>query len=108
MYFCGQSDGIMFTFFNVIFLAVTACPVDPTVFYLGAALGIFVTVICAQAIRNFSVRDHHLVLEKKHSQDSAAVELNYAAKGLRMKSGRSGHSVYSEARYFSFTDPNNH
>ncbi|KAL6479791.1 hypothetical protein MHYP_G00108240 [Metynnis hypsauchen] len=54
------------------------------------------------------VRDHDSVMENKASQDSAAVELNYAAKSLRMKSGRSGHSVYSEVRYFSVTDPNNH
>ncbi|KAL6479764.1 hypothetical protein MHYP_G00107970 [Metynnis hypsauchen] len=54
------------------------------------------------------VRDHDPVMENKASQDSAVVELNYAAKSLRMKSGRSGHSVYSEVRYFSVTDPNNH
>ncbi|XP_036423837.1 uncharacterized protein LOC118806514 [Colossoma macropomum] len=82
--------------------------VNPTVFYLGAALGICVIVICAQAIQNCSVRDHDSVVENKPSQDSAAVELNYAAKSLRMKSGRSGDSVYSEVRYFSVTDPNNH
>ncbi|KAL7863546.1 hypothetical protein SRHO_G00125300 [Serrasalmus rhombeus] len=85
-----------------------ACPVDPTVFYLGAALGICVIVICVQAIGNCSGRDHDSVVENKASQDSAAVGLNYAAKSLRMKSGRSGHSVYSEVRYFSVTDPNNH
>ncbi|KAL6479794.1 hypothetical protein MHYP_G00108270 [Metynnis hypsauchen] len=45
------------------------------------------------------------VVENPTSQDSAAVELVYAAKRLRMKSGRSGHSVYSEVRYFSVTDP---
>ncbi|KAL6479786.1 hypothetical protein MHYP_G00108190 [Metynnis hypsauchen] len=55
-----------------------------------------------------TVRDHDSVVENKANQDSAAVELNYAAKSLRMKSGRSGHSVYSEVRYFSVTDPNNH
>ncbi|KAL6479772.1 hypothetical protein MHYP_G00108050 [Metynnis hypsauchen] len=55
-----------------------------------------------------TVRDHDSVVENKACQDSAAVELNYAAKNLRMKSGRSGHSVYSEVRYFSVTDPNNH
>ncbi|KAL6479777.1 hypothetical protein MHYP_G00108100 [Metynnis hypsauchen] len=57
---------------------------------------------------SITVRDHDSVVENKASQDSAAVELNYAAKSLRMKSGRSGHSVYSEVRYFSVTDPNNH
>ncbi|KAL6479784.1 hypothetical protein MHYP_G00108170 [Metynnis hypsauchen] len=81
---------------------------SPTVFYLGAALGICVIVICIQAIQNCRVRDHDSVVEIKANQDSAAVELNYAAKCLRMKSGRSGHSVYSEVRYFSVTDPNNH
>ncbi|KAL6479768.1 hypothetical protein MHYP_G00108010 [Metynnis hypsauchen] len=55
-----------------------------------------------------TVRDHDSVVENKPSQDSAAGELNYAAKCLRMKSERSGHSVYSEVRYFSVTDPNNH
>ncbi|KAL7886259.1 hypothetical protein AOLI_G00065540 [Acnodon oligacanthus] len=83
-------------------------PVSPTVFYLGAALGFCVIVICIQAIQNCSVRDHDSVAENKPSQDSAAVELSYAAKSLRMKSGRSGHSVYSEVRYFSVTDPNSH
>ncbi|KAL7863540.1 hypothetical protein SRHO_G00125240 [Serrasalmus rhombeus] len=65
-------------------------------------------VICIQAIQICRGRDHDLVVENKASQDSAAVELSYAAKSLRMKSGRSGHSVYSEVRYFSVTDPNNH
>ncbi|KAL7863519.1 hypothetical protein SRHO_G00125030 [Serrasalmus rhombeus] len=53
-------------------------------------------------------RDRDSVVENKASQNSAAVGLSYAAKSLRMKSGRSGHSVYSEVRYFSVTDPNNH
>ncbi|KAL7863530.1 hypothetical protein SRHO_G00125140 [Serrasalmus rhombeus] len=87
---------------------LTARPIDPTVFYLGAALGICVIVICAQAIHNFSGRDRDSVVENKASQNSAAVGLSYAAKSLRMKSGRSGHSVYSEVRYFSVTDLNNH
>ncbi|KAL7863520.1 hypothetical protein SRHO_G00125040 [Serrasalmus rhombeus] len=108
MYFCGLDRQNAMDFSTATFLAVTASPVDPTVFYLGAALGICVIVICVQAIRNCSGRDHDLLVENKASQDSAAVELSYAAKRLRMKSGRSGHSVYSEVRYFSVTDPNNH
>ncbi|KAL6479770.1 hypothetical protein MHYP_G00108030 [Metynnis hypsauchen] len=108
MYFCGVGVRNTITFSKGTFLAVTEGPVDPTVFYLGAALGICVIVICIQAIQNCRVRDHDSVVENKASQDSAAVELNYAAKSLRMKSGRSGHSVYSELRYFSVTDPNNH
>ncbi|KAL7863524.1 hypothetical protein SRHO_G00125080 [Serrasalmus rhombeus] len=108
MYFCGLDRQNGMDFSTSTFLAVTASPVDPTVFYLGAALGICVIVICGQAIRNCSGRDCDSVVENKASQDSAAVELSYAAKRLRMKSGRSGHSVYSEVRYFSVTDPNNH
>ncbi|KAL7863538.1 hypothetical protein SRHO_G00125220 [Serrasalmus rhombeus] len=105
MYFCGVGVGNTITFSKGTFLAVTA---SPTVFYLGAALGICVMVICIQAIQICRGRDHDSVVENKASQDSAAVELSYAAKSLRMKSGRSGHSVYSEVRYFSVTDPNNH
>ncbi|KAL6479782.1 hypothetical protein MHYP_G00108150 [Metynnis hypsauchen] len=108
MYFCGVGVRNTITFSKGTFLAVTEGPVDPTVFYLGAALGICVIVICIQAIQNCRVRDHDSVVENKASQDSAAVELNYAAKSLRMKSGRSGHSVYSEVRYFSVTDHNIH
>ncbi|XP_036424603.1 uncharacterized protein LOC118806972 isoform X2 [Colossoma macropomum] len=85
---------------------------DSIVFYLGAALGVCVVVISAQAIlihkrksEHSSVRlQHGSVVENPTSQDSAAVELIYAAKSLRMKSGRSKHSVYSEVRYFSVTD----
>ncbi|KAI4893733.1 hypothetical protein NFI96_005701 [Prochilodus magdalenae] len=85
-----------------------ASPMEAMVFYLAAALGICVIVICVQAVRNSSVREHDSVVEKKTRQDSAAVELNYAARSLRKKSGRSGDSVYSEVRYFTVTDPNNH
>ncbi|KAI4888943.1 hypothetical protein NFI96_002003 [Prochilodus magdalenae] len=83
-------------------------PVDPILFYLATALGICVTVICGLVIQICSVRQHNSVVENKISQDSAAVELNYAARSLRKKSGRSGDSVYSEVRYFTVTDPNNH
>ncbi|KAL7863536.1 hypothetical protein SRHO_G00125200 [Serrasalmus rhombeus] len=107
MYFCGVVGNTV-TFSKGTFLAVTGVPVHPTVFYLGTALGICVIVICIQAIQNCRGRDRDSVVENKASQNSAAVGLNYAAKSLRMKSGRSGHSVYSEVRYFSVTDPNSH
>ncbi|XP_036423741.1 uncharacterized protein LOC118806430 [Colossoma macropomum] len=87
--------------------------VDPIVMLLGAALGVCVVVFSAMAIfickrtksDYSSVRlQHGSVVENPTSQDSSAVELIYVAKRLRMKSGRSGHSVYSEVRYSSVTD----
>ncbi|KAI4901893.1 hypothetical protein NFI96_009379 [Prochilodus magdalenae] len=74
MYFCGKSQGSLLEFTNGTFLAV----------------------------RVSHQRDSGV--ENPTRQDSAAVELLYAAKSLRMKSGRSGHGVYSEVRYFTLTD----
>ncbi|KAI4893734.1 hypothetical protein NFI96_005702 [Prochilodus magdalenae] len=100
----GSAIRLMLDFFSV---TVKRRPVDPIVFYLATALGICVTVICGLAIQICSVRQHNSVVENKISQNSAAVELNYAARSLRKKSGPSGDSVYSEVRYFTVTDPNN-
>ncbi|KAI4893522.1 hypothetical protein NFI96_021515 [Prochilodus magdalenae] len=119
-YYCGVSQVNMITFSTGTFLALTVRPVDPVVMCLGAALGMCVFVISAQAILLCKIKsDHSSVRVQQDSgggnltrQDSATVELLYAAKSLRMKSGRSADSVYSEdlsaGKWFSSVLPERH
>ncbi|XP_035388305.1 transmembrane and immunoglobulin domain-containing protein 1-like isoform X1 [Electrophorus electricus] len=96
-------------------------PLDPVVIFLGAALGVCVLVISAQAVLNCkrrncehcSVRLQHGVMKMKTtSQDHDAVELNYSAlhfidgktRRRREKRGQTEHSVYSEVLYSAATD----
>ncbi|XP_035388307.1 uncharacterized protein LOC118242303 isoform X1 [Electrophorus electricus] len=96
-------------------------PLDPVVIFLGAALGVCVLVISAQAIlickrikcEQCSVRLQHGVMKMKTtSQDHDAVELNYSAlhfidgktRRRREKRGQTERSVYSEVLYSAATD----
>uniref|UniRef100_A0AAY5EXR4 Ig-like domain-containing protein n=1 Tax=Electrophorus electricus TaxID=8005 RepID=A0AAY5EXR4_ELEEL len=95
-------------------------PLDPVVIFLGAALGVCVLVISAQAIlickrikceqcSGESVLCYLLILPP---QDHDAVELNYSAlhfidgktRRRREKRGQTERSVYSEVLYSAATD----
>ncbi|XP_072519293.1 immunoglobulin lambda-1 light chain-like, partial [Salminus brasiliensis] len=80
-------------------------PVDPIVFYLGAALGICVVVIFGLAVLICRVRPQQDSVDEDMTCQTA-VERIYAAKKLRMKKRQSGDSVHSEVSYFTVTDAN--
>ncbi|KAK1804665.1 hypothetical protein P4O66_020055 [Electrophorus voltai] len=120
-YYCSVARSFLEMGEHFVHFYTKASPLDPVVIFLGAALGVCVLVISAQAVLNCkrrncehcSVRLQHGVMKMKTtSQDHDAVELNYSAlhfidgktRRSREKRGQTEHSVYSEVLYSAATD----
>ncbi|KAL6479787.1 hypothetical protein MHYP_G00108200 [Metynnis hypsauchen] len=103
MYFCGKEDKETITFSHGTFLAVTEGPLDPVVLCLGAALGVCVVVISAQA---FIIWRKQQGSSAENTTSQTAESLNYAPihfkenkpKPGRVKREQPEDIVYSQVR----------